>query len=142
MHLSIDRMTRHHHPAQALGATGGLAALVGWVPTAVSARSAYKVKGEVPEGLLRRSSLEATERGGYVEKLVKQVRMAAASVGTCTTWILPIIILSSILRVWVLIILISVRSLRSQDQVSYLEGIPACGALIVLALSLLTLPCN
>ena len=48
--LSIHRMTRHHHPAQALGATGGLAALVGWVPAAVSARSAYKVKGEVPEG--------------------------------------------------------------------------------------------
>ena len=48
--LSMHRMTRHHHPAQALGATGGLAALVGWVPTAVSARSAYKVKGEVPEG--------------------------------------------------------------------------------------------
>ena len=82
--FSMQWMTRHHHPAQALGATGGLAALVGWVPTAVSARSAYKVKGEVPEGLLRRSSLEATERGGYVEKLVKQVRMAAASVGTCT----------------------------------------------------------
>ena len=45
-----DQMTRHHHPAQALGATGGLAALVGWVPAAVPARSAYKVKGEVPEG--------------------------------------------------------------------------------------------
>ena len=42
-------VTRHHHPAQALGATGGLAALVGWVPAAVSARSAYKVIGEVPE---------------------------------------------------------------------------------------------
>ena len=52
-----------------------------------------------------------------------------------------IILLLSIVRVWVLNILISVRSLRSQDQVSYLEGIPACGALIVLALSLLALQC-
>ena len=54
---------------------------------------------------------------------------------------MPIIILWSIIRAWVLNILISVRSLRSQDEVSYLEGIPACGALIVLALSLLALQC-
>jgi hypothetical protein len=60
-------MTRHHHPAQALGATGGLAALVGWVPTAVSARSVYKVKGEVPEGLLRRRAQEETEREAVVK---------------------------------------------------------------------------
>ncbi|NBO32603.1 MAG: hypothetical protein EBV05_13790, partial [Cyanobacteria bacterium WB6_1B_304] len=74
-------------------------------------------------------------------KLVKQVRRAAASVGSCTIWLRLIILLWSIVRVWVLNILLSFRSLRSQDQVSYLEGIPACGALIVLALSLLALQC-
>ena len=60
------------------------------VSAAVPARPAYKVKGEVPEGLLRRRAQEETEREAVVKVSYTRKR-SAASVGRADRYLLTLL---------------------------------------------------
>jgi len=61
------------------------------VPAAVPTRPAYKVKGEVPEGLLRRRAQEETEREAvvkvsYTRKEARRLRRESRPVVSLSAW--------------------------------------------------------